>query len=126
MRVRFIAMGALLLLPAAANAQQRVSRPRIGGRRPEEPVPLSPQPTPIGREIAYRRLNLSVESYPLITRIEAPALSADGRVSGWTAFGAGTRASYRLTPHIAATLDLTSSLLGSPVTVQTAEIGTRL
>lgn len=127
MRARVvIAIGMLLLPPAAAGAQERLPLPRIGGRRPEQPVPLSPQPMPIAREIAYRRLNLSVESYPLISRVEAPGLSADGRASGWMTFGAGTRASYRLTPHLAATLDLTSSLLGSPVTVQTAEIGTRL
>ena len=124
MRVRAVVTVGLLLLPAIASAQ-RVPLPRIGGTRPGQPVPLSPQPEAIARAIAYRRLNLSVESYPLISYIDAPGLASDGR-SAWTSFGAGTRASYRLTPHVAATMDLTSSLVGSPLTVQTVELGTRL
>jgi hypothetical protein len=70
-------------------------------------------------------LNLSVESYPLVSYIDAPGLASDGR-GAWTSLGAGTRAAYRLTPHVAATMDLTSSLAGSPLTVQTVELGTRL
>jgi hypothetical protein len=125
MRVRAVVALGLLLLPATASAQ-RVPLPRIGGGRPGQPVPLSPQPAEIARAIAYRRLNLSVESYPLISYIDAPGIAGAGRTSTWTSFGAGTRASYRLTPHVAATMDLTSSLFGSPLTVQTVEIGTRL
>jgi hypothetical protein len=124
MRVRAVVAIGLLLLPASASAQ-RVPLPRIGGAHPGQPVPLSPQPGAIARAIAYRRLNLSVESYPLISYVEAPGLASYGH-SAWTSLGAGTRASYRLTPHVAATMDLTSSLLGSPLTVQTAEIGARL
>lgn len=119
-----VALG-VLLLPAVSSAQ-RMPLPRIGGRGPAQPVPLSPQPPEIARAIAYRRLNLSVESYPMISYFQSPGLMGDGRPSGWTAFGAGTRASYRLTPNVAATMDLTSSFLGSPIQVQTAEIGTRL
>lgn len=122
MRVRAVVAIGVLLLPAAAGAQ-RLPRPRIGGRHPGEPVPLSPQPSAITRAIASRRLNLSVEAYPLISRMDA---SGSGGTSTWTSFGAGTRASYRLTPNIAATMDLTSSLFGGPMTVQTAELGTRL
>jgi hypothetical protein len=125
MRVRAVVVIGLLLLPAAASAQ-RLPLPRIWGRRPGEPVPLSPQPAELARAIAYRRLNLSIESYPLISRFDASGGVGSGRASTWTAFGAGTRASYRLTPQIAATMDLTSSLFGGPLTVQTAEIGTRL
>jgi hypothetical protein len=124
MRVRTVVAIGLLLLPANASSQ-RVPLPRIGGGRPGQPVPLSPQPEAIARAIAYRRLNLSVESYPLVSYIDAPGLAINGH-SAWTSLGAGTRASYRLTPHVAATMDLTSSLLGSPLTVQTAEIGTRV
>lgn len=124
MRIRAVVAIGMLLLPATASAQ-RVLLPRIGGARPGQPVPLSRQPEVIARAIAYRRLNLSVESYPLISYIDAPGLASNGHTA-WTSLGAGTRASYRLTPHVAATLDLTTSLLGSPLTVQTAEIGTRL
>jgi hypothetical protein len=125
MRVRAVVAIGVLLLPAAAGAQ-RLPLPRIGGKHPGQPVPLSPQPAAITRAIAYRRLNLSVETYPLISRIDASGGMSGGRASSWTSFGAGTRASYRLTPHVAATMDLTSSLFGGPMTVQTAEIGTRL
>jgi hypothetical protein len=124
MRVRAVAIG-LLLLPATASAQ-RLPLPRIGGARPGQPVPLSPQPAAIARAIAYRRLNLSVESYPLISYVDAPGIAGAGRTSTWTSLGTGTRASYRLTPHVAATMDLTTSLYGSPLTMQTVEIGTRL
>jgi hypothetical protein len=125
MRGRVVVAIGLLLLPAVSSAQ-RMPLPRIGGRGPAQPVPLSPQPPEITRAIAYRRLNLSVESYPMISYIDSPGLTGDGRASGWTALGAGTRATYRLTPHVAATMDLTSSLLGSPIQVHTAELGTRL
>jgi hypothetical protein len=125
MRVRTVVAIGVLLLPAAAGAQ-RLPLPRIGGRHPGEPVPLSPQPAAIARAIAYRRLNLSIESYPLIIRMDASGGVGGARASTWTSVGAGTRASYRLTPHVAATMDLTSSLFGGPMTVQTAEVGMRL
>jgi hypothetical protein len=124
MRARAVVALGLLLLPATATAQ-RVPLPGIGGSRPGRPVPLSPQPEAIARQIAYRRLNLSVESYPLVSYVDAPGLASNGH-SAWTSLGAGTRASYRLTPYVAATMDLTSSIVGSPLTVQTVEIGTRL
>lgn len=124
MRIRRIAALVLLLLPAASSAQRR-RIPTVEGRRPGEPVPLSPQPAPIARELGYRRLRVSIESYPLITYAQAPGFTAAGGSSARTSFGAGTRAEYRLSPHAAATMDMTSSFAGSPVIVQTAEIGTR-
>ena len=125
MRVRAVIAIVLMLLPAGASAQ-RLPLPGPWGRGPAQPVPLSPQPAAIAREIAYQRLLLSVESYPLISYVQAPGFTTDGRSSAWTSFGAGTRAEYRLTRHASATLDLTSSIAGSPVIMQTAEIGTRL
>jgi hypothetical protein len=38
----------------------------------------------------------------------------------------GTRADYRVTRQLSATLDLTSSFLGGPLVMETAEIGGRL
>jgi hypothetical protein len=124
MRARVVVAIVIMLLPAGVGAQ-RLPRGRPG-RRPGEPVPLSPQPAPIARELAYRRSRISVESYPLISHVQTPSLAGDGRTAAWTMFGGGTRASYRLTPHASATFDLTSSFAGSPMMVQTAEIGTRL
>ena len=124
MRVRAVVAIAVLLLPTQLQAQRRV--PGIGRRGPAEPVPLPPQPQSIARAVAYQRLRVSAESYPMITVAQAPNFAGDGRASSWTAFGMGTRLEYRLTPHASATMDLTSSVAGSPLIVQTAEIGTRL
>jgi hypothetical protein len=125
MRVRAVVAVVLMLLPAGASAQ-RVPLPGTWGQGPAQPVPLSPQPPAIARELAYRQLPISVETYSLISFAQAPGFASDGRTATWTSFGMGTRAAYRLTHNASATLDLTSSLAGSPVTVQTAEIGTRL
>jgi hypothetical protein len=71
-------------------------------------------------------MRLSVESYPLITYVRSPGFTGAGLVSDWTSFGMGTRADYRLTRHVSATLDLTSAFAGGPADVHTAELGTRL
>ncbi len=124
MRIHAVVAIAVLLLPTQIQAQRRM--PVIGRRGPAQPVPLSPQPPEIARAIAYQRLHVSGESYPMISVVQAPNFAGDGRASSWTAFGMGARVEYRLTPHASATMDLTSSVAGSPLIVQTAEIGTRL
>ena len=122
MRIRAVVAIVSLLLPAALSAQ-RVPLP--GSRRgPARPAPLPPQPGPIATELAYKRLRLTVESYPLISYVQSSGFAANGPTA-WT-FGAGTRADYRLTPKVSATLDLTSSFLGGPAITQTAELGTRV
>jgi hypothetical protein len=123
MRVRAVVAIGLLLLPAGLSAQ-RIRAPRIGGRGPAQPAPLPPQPAAIARELAYKRLRLSVETYPLISYVQAPGFG-DGVVTSWTSFGAGTRADYRLTRYASATLDITSSFLGGPAVTETAELGAR-
>lgn len=123
MRVRTVVAIVSLLLPASSSAQ-RLPQPRIGGRVPGQPVPLPPTPEPIARELAYKRLNISSESYPLISYVQAPGFTGDGR-HAWMTMGAGTRAEYRLTPNMSATLDLTASALGGPAIIQTAELGAR-
>jgi hypothetical protein len=125
MRVRAVVAIVLLLLPAGLTAQ-RIPLPRVLGRGPARPTPLPPQPPGIARELAYKRLRLSVETYPLVTYIDAPTFTGDGGVSSWTSFGMGTRTDYRITRHLSATLDMTSSFLGGPAVTHTAEIGTRL
>ncbi|HZI41498.1 MAG TPA: hypothetical protein VFD67_07325 [Gemmatimonadaceae bacterium] len=111
-----------LLLPAALNAQ-RIPLPRP---RPARPAPLPPQPTPIRQDLAYRRLRLSVETYPMVSYFHAPAFAANGSFPSWATFGTGTRADYRLTRNLSATMDMTSSFLGGPALVETAELGTRV
>jgi hypothetical protein len=125
MRVRAgVAIAALILVPAELSAQRL---PLPGTRRgPARPAPLPPQPEPIARALAYKRLRLSVEAYPLISYVRSAGLTGNGALSEWTTFGSGTRADYRLTRNVSATLDLTSSFAGGPVDVHTAELGTRL
>ena len=123
MRNRAVVAIVALLLPAGLSAQ-RVPLPRIGRRAPA-PAPLPPQPPVIAQELAYRRLRLAVESYPMVSFVQSPGFAAGGQTSTWTTFGMGTRADYRLTATFSATLDMTSSFLGGPALMQTAEVGTR-
>jgi hypothetical protein len=123
MRRRALIAIALLALPVELSAQ-RVRMPGVF-RRPR-PAELPPQPGSVAREMSYKRLNVSVESYPMVSHIEASGFAGPGMASSWTSFGSGTRADYRLTPHLSATLDLTSSFLGGPAVMETAELGARL
>ena len=123
-RMALIRRGAILalaavLLPAELSAQ-RLPPPRIGRRGPARPAPLPPQAEPVARQLAYRRMRLSVETYPIVTYIR------DGVLSNWTSFGMGTRADYRVAPNVGVTLDFTSAFAGGPANVYTMELGTRL
>ena len=123
MRIR-TAIAVALLLPSVSFAQARV--PRIGRPRPGGPVPLGPQPEAIARSLAYTRSRYSVETYPLISRVQAPGFSAGRPISNWTSFGTGTRLDYRHTQYLSWTLDVTSSYLGGPAISETVEVGTRI
>lgn len=120
--VGLVTIGALLA-PVESTAQ----RLPLPGTRPgpARPAPLPPQAEPIARNLAYKRMRLSVESYPLVSYVRAP-LSGDGVISDWTTFGTGTRGDYRLNRNVSITLDLTSSFAGGPANVHTMELGTRL
>src|SRR5258705_6675016 len=74
MRIRAAAVTLLFLLPVVLDAQI-LGRPRVGGRGPTGPQPLPPQPGPIARQNAFRRLRISVESYPLLSYTMAPPIS---------------------------------------------------
>ena len=123
MRFRTV-FAAALLLPSVAFAQARA--PRIGGRRPGQPVPLSPEPEAVARSQAYQRSRYSVETYPLFSRVQAPGFVPGSPVSSWTSFGTGTRLDYRYTQYLSWTIDLTSSYLGGPAITETAVVGTRI
>jgi hypothetical protein len=114
----------MLLLPDDLGAQ-RIPLPGTRRPGPARPAPLPPQPEPIARNLAYKRLRISVESYPLISYVRAPGF-ADGPFTNWTSLGAGTRADYRLARNVSLTFDVTSSFAGGPANVHTAELGTRL
>lgn len=121
MRIRTVAAIALLALPATLSAQ-RLPRGVFGrgvGRAEPPPMALA-----IARQMSYRRMHFSIESYPVVNFVEAPP-SATG-VAHWTSYGGGTRADYRLNRFVSATFDVTSTILGGPAETQTAELGTRL
>lgn len=122
MRTRAVVAIALLVLPAGLTAQ-RLPRPPIRRGTPPQAAPLPPEAAPVARALAYKRSRWSGEVYSLINAVQFP--TADGGATSYTNFGLGTRGDYRYTDRFSATIDLTASALGSPVTTETAEIGTR-
>jgi len=121
--VTFVASAALLV-PAGLSAQQRLPMP--GQRRPPgRPEPMPPEAGPIAREIQYTRLRFTFESYPLLSFVQSSGFATGGS-SMWAALGAGSRVEYRVSRFASATLDLTSSVIGGPVNLASAELGTRL
>lgn len=122
MRSRALVLIALLTLPAGLTAQ-RIRLPRGGRGAVPQPAPLPPEAGPVTRALAYRRSRWSAEGYSLISSLQVPA--AAGGVSRYTIPGTGTRADYRYTEHLSATVDMTASLPFSPTNAQTAEVGSR-
>lgn len=122
MRIRTVAVFALLSLPCALSAQ-RIRLPRIGRGAKPEVAPLPPAAEPVARALAYKRSRWSTEAYTLISSVRAP--DAAGGAADYTTFGTGTRADYRYSERFSATLDMTVSALGGPATTSTAEAGTR-
>jgi hypothetical protein len=119
MRVRTV-VAIVSLLPAALSAQRL---PRTG-RGPTTPAPLPPQAPEIAQVLAYRRSHLTVGTYPMVSFIQSPGF-AGTPTSSWTAAGQGTRLDYEFTRFFSATLDITSSFLGGPASLQTGEVGAR-
>lgn len=122
MRVRSLALLALLALPSWSSAQ-RIPVPRIHRRVEPRPAPLPPQPPIIANQLAYRRSLWSFESAPVVTHMELPA--ATGGTAVYTTLGTSDHADYRLNDHYAATVDFGASTdFGSAVYLLT-ELGTR-
>ena len=124
MRARTVVAIVAMLLPAALEAQRL---PRPGTKtRPGQPTDLPPAPTSIEMVLAVKRSRLTVESYPLVSRVQSPGFpSTNGLVSAWTTLGGGTRFDYRFSRFVSGTLDMTASAIGGPADFATAELGTR-
>jgi len=123
MRIRSFVPALLVAVPllaSMAEAQRLPTRTRGG---PARPAPLPTLPPGVARELAYKRLPMSIETYPMIARFETDGFQ--GRSSSWTSFGMGTRADYRVARFMSATFDMTSSIFGGPALAQTMELGTR-
>ena len=123
MRVRIVLAVVTLLLPAGLSAQ--VLPLPMPGRRPHPaaPQPMPPEPASIARQLSYTRMRFSFETYPQISLIQSSL--ANGGGSTWGALGAGSRVEYRMSRLTSATMDLTSSVIGGPMNLVTAELGTR-
>jgi hypothetical protein len=76
----------------------------------------------VNRALAVHRSRWSTEGYTLVSSITTVDPSGNG--ARYSAFGAGTRADYRLTDYWSATADFTAAFLGGS-TAETAEVGTR-
>lgn len=113
---------ALLFVPALAEAQRL---PRIRSRGPARPAELPPMPGSVAREMSYRRLPYSVESYPTLSYFSTSGSPA-GRAPRWISGGLGTRVDLRVARATSITLDMGQSFVGSPTVTQTLELGTRL
>lgn len=111
---------AILLVPAVLSAQ---FGPFRRGRL--IPTELPPQAPGIAREMQYRQLPISFETYSMVEHFDAPGMT-NGLRPTWSTFGAGTRAEYRFTNQLSATADMTSALIGGPAYTQTGELGLRL
>ena len=121
MRAGALLMISLLAVPSVASAQIRV--PRAGRRPTPEPAELPPRPGNVARAVAIQRSHWSVDGYSMVSAFQVP--SPSGGVTAYTSLGTGTRGSYRVTDHVFATVDMTASMVGSPTTTETAELGTR-
>jgi hypothetical protein len=125
MRTRAVLLTALISLPCVLDAQGGVRLPRGGssGRgAPPTAAPLPPTAPEIAHALAYKRSRWSAEGYTLVSAVQVPTSTGS---SNYTSFGTGTRADYRYTDRLSATLDLTYSPIGGSSTTETAEVGTR-
>jgi hypothetical protein len=121
MRIRTLLIVAAIALPAGSNAQVRRLPPKPGQTTPQ-PAPLPPEAPAVGKALAYKRSNWTVEAYSLISTVQVP--TGNG-TSSYTTYGAGTRGDYRLSNQFSATMDLTVSPLGGGAITETGEAGLR-
>ena len=121
MRTRILILAALAVGPSVLAAQ--VARaPRVGRRPVPPPAELPPTSEPIARAVAYQQSRWSAEGYTLMSMARLPQSAGYG---SYVTLGAGTHAGYRIDDRFSATVDLASSLLGAPISMQSAEVGTR-
>lgn len=122
MRTRALVGIAVLALPTIVSAQV-IPVPRRGELSPGEPPTKPPREVPgVARELNAKRARWSAEGYTLVSGVLTP--SGPGDVV-YSTFGAGTRADYRFSDRLSATVDVTYSPLGTSGTSETAEVGTR-
>lgn len=120
MRIRTLAVAALLVAPSVAVAQ----RPRVPTRGTvPEPAPLPPTIPVVSQAIQVKQSRWAVEAYSLMSVVQVA--KSNGSLVNFTTIGSGLRGDYRLNDRWSTTFDLTSSPFGGSATSQTVELGTR-
>jgi hypothetical protein len=114
-----------LTLPAVPSAltAQRIRLPRIGRRTEPPAAPLPKEMPEVSRSLAYRRLRWSADGYSLLSSVRIPLAGVS--ITSYNTLGTGTHAAYALTDHSTATVDASASFLGSPLEMETIEVGSR-
>jgi len=120
MRTRVVSSIVLLSLPIVLSAQVR--RPRVGRNPTPAAAPLPPTNGKIAETLEYQRSKWSTQGYSMFSSVRLPT---PGGATSSAIMGAGTQGGYRLNDHFTGTVDLTASMFGSPLSNQTAEVGTR-
>jgi hypothetical protein len=121
MRTRALSLLSLLAIPVVLQGQI-LRLPRIGRRPTPPPAPLPPTGGPIAQTLEYHSSRWSGEGYGMMSNVRIPSGAG---VLNYGTFSAGSRGGYRFADRFTGTVDLTTSLFGSPVDLQTAEVGGR-
>ncbi len=122
MRLSIVTL-AVAALPSVAAAQVRQPR------RPPVPPPqittsdLPPQAPVVNHALDYQRAHWAIDAYTFVSSYASP--TGLGTTSKYTTVGSGTRADYRISPHVSATVDLTSTYPFGPSMTLTGEAGSR-
>ena len=131
MRARLTLVLVALSLPVADLAAQRIRMPLIGrrGPTPERPAEKPPQAPGIPDALAYNRYRLSrfsLEQYPMLSYLSTTGFVAEGIPANYWLLGDGTHLGFRVAPSLSLTADMTSSVVGGPFSMGTAEFGFRV
>jgi hypothetical protein len=129
MRSRLILALVGLSLVAGDVAAQRVRQPP-SRRRPDQPAPKPPLAPGLHDPRLFSQYKLSrfsAETYPMFSYMQTTGLFVDGVSNNYVSFGDGTQLSFRVSPSVFITTDLTSTArFGNPFGIGTAEFGVRI
>jgi hypothetical protein len=121
-----LALLALSLPVAEMSAQRATVPPRTTrGPRPAEKPPQAPGIPDARMYSRYRLSRFSYEQYPMLTYLQTTGMIAAGIPSTHTMFGDGTHMGFRVAPSFSATADLTSAMIGAPVSLGSFDFGFR-
>jgi hypothetical protein len=119
-----------LTLPAANLAAQRIIGIGAGrGKTPERPADKPPQAPGIHDVRLYNRYLVSrfaLETSPMLSYMQTTGFVAENIPANYWSLGDATQLSFRAAPSLMLTTGFTSSILGGPFSLSSAEVGTRV